>query len=218
MRFLENIEINYSRNYIKYQDSIEIMEKRVIEVANNRQKELIWFLNHDHIYTIGTSGNKKEIKSDKNIRFLKTNRGGKITYHGPGQRIVYFLINLEKRTKDIRKFVKLIENSAIEMLKEFDIESTTFSDRVGIWIIKNKKIKLEKEEKIGAIGLRIKKWVTYHGLSFNLNPDLNYYKDIDACGISDYSITSMKKLGVNLSQEEFDNLYLKYFLKGLRKL
>jgi lipoyl(octanoyl) transferase len=130
---------------------------------------------------------------------------------------VYFLINLNKRKKDIREFVRLIENSSISVIKEFGLEAQTFSNRVGIWITKNKNIKLKKEEKIGAIGLRIKKWVTYHGLSFNLNPNLEYYNQIDACGLNDYSTTSMKKLGIDLSQENFDKIFLKYFLQGLEK-
>ena len=218
MKILEDIQINHSTNAVDYQDSIQFMEKRVLDILLKKEKELIWFLNHNHIYTIGTSGTKKEIRTKINIPFLKTNRGGKVTYHGPGQRIVYFLINLKNRKKDIRKFVSLIENAAIEMLKEFEIESTTFPDRIGIWVTKNKTVKLDKEEKIGAIGLRVKKWVTYHGLSFNLNPNLDYYKNIDACGLPKYYTTSMKALGVNLSQENFDKLYLKFFLKGLKKL
>ena len=211
------IEINQSFDKIDYQKSINLMEKRIIEIATNKQKELIWFLNHDHIYTMGTSANKNEILKDIKMPIIITNRGGKSTYHGPGQRIVYFLIDLNKRKKDIRKFISLIENSAIAVLKEFDLEAQTFSDRVGIWVTKNKNISLKKEEKIGSIGLRVKKWITYHGLSFNLNPQLKYYKYIDACGLTEYSTTSLEKLGINLSEENFDKIYLKYFLKGLKK-
>ena len=167
---------------------------------------------------MGTSGNINQIRSKINIPFFNTNRGGKITYHGPGQRIIYFMIDLKKRKKDIRKFITLLENSAINVLKEFDIEAKTFPDKVGIWVTKNKLNKLDKEEKIGAIGLRIRKWITYHGLSFNLNPDLEYYDNIDACGLTDYSSTSMKKLGIDLSQEDFDKLYLKNFLNDLKFL
>ena len=218
MKIIECIQIDHSTNVVDYQGSIQFMEKRVLDISLKKEKELIWFLNHNHIYTMGTSGTKKEIRSKINIPFLKTNRGGKVTYHGPGQRIVYFLIDLKNRKKDIRKFVTLIEKSAIEVLKEFEIESRTFSDRIGIWVTKNKTVKLDKEEKIGAIGLRVKKWVTYHGLSFNLNPNLDYYKNIDACGLPQHKPTSMKALGVNLSQENFDELYLKFFLKGLKNL
>jgi len=214
----KNIEINYSSELINYVDSVNLMEKRVNEIYLNKKRELIWLLNHDHIYTMGASSTEKEIRGKLNAPLFKTNRGGKITYHGPGQRIIYFLISLNDRKRDIRKFVDLIENSAIKVLKEFDIEAKTFPDRVGIWIIKNKKDYLKKEQKIGAIGLRIKKWITYHGLSFNINPDLKYYEKIDACGLKDYSATSMQSLGINISNDEFDKIYLKYFLEDLDKL
>ena len=211
------IEIKHSFYPINYSDSLNLMEKRIIDIFFEKKEELIWFLNHDHMYTMGTSAKKNEIYPNTQIPVIKTNRGGKTTYHGPGQRVVYFLINLNKRKKDIREFVRLIENSSISVIKEFGLEAQTFSNRVGIWITKNKNIKLKKEEKIGAIGLRIKKWVTYHGLSFNLNPNLEYYNQIDACGLNDYSTTSMKKLGIDLSQENFDKIFLKYFLQGLEK-
>jgi len=218
MKFINDIEIEQSIEAIEYKFSIEKMERRAFDIHMRRKKELIWFLSHNHIYTMGTSSKDNEIKSKKNVPFVKTNRGGKITYHGPGQRIAYLLINLENKKKDIRKFVKLIEDSAIKLLREFDIEAATFPDRIGIWVTKNKKIKLEKEEKIGAIGLRVKKWITYHGLSFNLKTNLDYYKNIDACGLSEYSNTSMQALGVDLSDKVFDKLYLRIFLENLKKL
>ena len=218
MKKKEIIEIKYSNKAIDYKKSVNVMEKRIINIYSKRNPELIWFLNHNNIYTMGISANKNEIHKSANLPIIATNRGGKTTYHGPGQRIVYFLINLNQRKKDIRKFVNLIEKSTIEVLNEFDLEAQTFPKRIGIWIIKNKGVRLEKEEKIGAIGLRVKKWVTYHGLSFNLNPDLQYYNHIDSCGLTEYTTTSMKKLGINLSQENFDKIYLKYFLQGLEKL
>ena len=187
------------------------MEKKVEKILDNKENEMLWFLNHNHVYTCGTSADKNEILSKTNIPILQTNRGGKTTYHGPGQRIVYFMINLNKRKKDIRKFVNIIENSVISLLKEFDIEATTFPERIGIWVIKSQGNKLSKEKKIGAIGLRIKRWVTYHGLSFNINPDLKYYENINACGLKNYSSTSLKNLNINLSDKEFDKIFKKYF-------
>ena len=212
------IEITHSIKAVDYQESINFMENRIINILLNNKKELIWFLSHDHMYTMGTSANKTEIHQGANIPIISTNRGGKTTYHGPGQRIIYFLINLNNRKKDIRKFVTLIEKSTIAVLKEFGLEAQTFPDRIGIWITKNKDLSLEKEEKIGAIGLRVKKWITYHGLSFNINPKLQYYKHIDACGLPGYSTTSMEKLGIDISEENFDKIYLKYFLQGLERL
>lgn len=214
----QNIEIISSLKPIDYSYCIKFMESRVKNIFLKKEKELIWLINHDKIYTIGTSGKKNEIKTNDNIPIIFTNRGGKVTYHGPGQRIIYFMINLNDRKKDIRKFITLIEDSAIKVLHELNIEAKTFPDKVGIWVIKSNNIKLEKEEKIGAIGLRIKKWVTYHGLSFNLNPDLNHYKNIEACGLPDYNSTSLLALGIKLSQEKFDKMYLKYFIDGLTKL
>ena len=205
------IDIKISNHNIEYIDALNFMEKKVDKIISNEENEMLWFLNHNHIYTCGTSANKNEILFKTNTPIFQTNRGGKTTYHGPGQRIVYIMINLNKRKKDIRKFVNIIENSVISLLNEFDIEATTFPERVGIWVIKYQGNKLSKEKKIGAIGLRIKKWITYHGLSFNINPDLKYYENITACGLKNYSSTSLKNLNINLSDKEFDKIFKKYF-------
>ena len=205
------IDIKISNHNIEYIDALNFMEKKVDKIISNEENEMLWFLNHNHIYTCGTSANKNEILFKTNTPIFQTNRGGKTTYHGPGQRIVYIMINLNKRKKDIRKFINIIENSVISLLNEFDIEATTFPERVGIWVIKYQGNKLSKEKKIGAIGLRIKKWITYHGLSFNINPDLKYYENITACGLKNYSSTSLKNLNINLSDKEFDKIFKKYF-------
>ena len=198
----ENIEIITSNELINYAEAIKFMEDRVRKIICNKDRELIWFLNHDHMYTTGTSSDENEILTHSNVPIIKTNRGGKTTYHGPGQRIVYFLINLNNRKKDVRKFIDLIS-------------ATTYPDRVGIWVTRTKNSSLLKEKKIGAIGLRIKKWVTYHGLSFNINPKLKFYKNINACGLKNYESTSTEDLESNLSQENFDKMYLQNFLKEL---
>ena len=215
---MHNIERLITNKLIDYKDSIKMMEQRIQDIHQSKKNELIWFLNHNHIYTQGTSASNKEIIKITNIPIIKTNRGGKTTYHGPGQRIVYFLIDLNKRKKDVRKFVTTIENSLIKFLNIYNIQATTFSDRVGIWVTEAHNKLLEKEEKIGAIGLRLKKWITYHGLSFNINPDLNYYNSIHACGLANYKITSLKKLGVRISVEQFDKEFIKIFLDELKKL
>ena len=215
---MHNIERLTTNKLIDYKDSIVIMEKRIQEIHKGTQNELIWFLNHNHIYTQGTSASNKEIIKNTNTPILKTNRGGKTTYHGPGQRIVYFLLDLNKRKKDVRKFITTIENSLIKFLNIYNIQAKTFSDRVGIWVVEAHNKPLAKEEKIGAIGLRLKKWITYHGLSFNINPDLNYYNSIQACGLKDYKITSLKKLGIKISVEEFDQEFSKIFIDELEKL
>ena len=215
---MHNIERLTTNKLIDYKDSIKMMEQRIQGIHLGEKNELIWFLNHNHIYTQGTSASNKEIIKNTNTPIIKTNRGGKTTYHGPGQRIVYFLLDLNKRKKDVRKFITTIENSLIKFLNIYNVEAKTFADRVGIWVTEINNKPLAKEEKIGAIGLRLKKWITYHGLSFNINPDLNYYNFIHACGLEDYKITSLKKLGVKISVEQFDEGFSKIFIDELEKL
>ena len=213
-----NIEIKKEYKLKDYEESLNFMKQRVNKIYNNSENELIWFLNHDHIYTKGTSSSDKEILKRNNIRIIQSNRGGKITYHGPGQRIIYFMINLNNRKKDIRKFITIIEKSLIDLLKIYKVESTTYKDRVGIWVTEKNGKLLKKEEKIGAIGLRLKNWITYHGLSFNINPKMKYYDYINACGLKNYKNTSLEELGIKISKEEFDVKYLSFFLKNLNNL
>ena len=214
----KSFEIKISKNNINYALAIKLMQKRVENILCKKEKELVWFLYHDHIYTIGTSGSEKEIREKITYPVIKTNRGGKITYHGPGQRIVYFLVDLKKRKKDIRKFVSIIENSTINLLKEYNIEAKSYPEKIGIWVTKFNENKLKKERKIGAIGLRLKKWTTYHGLSFNINPNLKNFDKIDPCGLKEFSTTSLDDLKINIDTKEFDELYLKLFLKEIQKL
>ena len=213
-----NIEIKKQYDLVDYEASVKFMQLRVNEISKNLQKELIWFLNHDHIYTKGTSANENEILKTNEIKIVKTNRGGKTTYHGPGQRIVYFMIDLNSKKKDIRKFITIIEQSLIDFLKNYKINATTFKDRVGIWVTGKDGQTFDKEEKIGAIGLRLQKWITYHGLSFNIKPDMTNYEYINACGLENFKNTSLFELGINLDEECFDNEYSKIFLKNLQQL
>ena len=212
------IEIKKDYKNIDYKKSIDFMQIRINEIIQGSNNELIWFLNHDHIYTQGTSSSKKEILKSNNIRVLTTNRGGKTTYHGPGQRIVYLMINLNDRKKDLRKFISIIEQSLMDFLKEYKIDCSTYRDRVGIWVTGQNGKKFVKEEKIGAIGLRLKKWTTYHGLSFNINPEMRHYENINACGLDDYKNTSLKELGININESTFDKEYSKIFLNKLKNL
>ena len=213
-----SIEIKKQYDLVDYEAAVKFMQLRVKEISNNLQKELIWFLNHDHIYTQGTSANEKEILETNEIKIVKTNRGGKTTYHGPGQRIVYFMIDLNSKKKDIRKFITIIEQSLIDLLESYNINATTFKDRVGIWITgKDGKI-FDKEEKIGAIGLRLQKWITYHGLSFNIKPEMKNYEYINACGLENFKNTSLYELGIEMDEEYFDNKFSNIFLKNLHKL
>jgi len=213
-----NIEIKKQYNFVNYEKSVEYMKSRVSEIITESKEELIWFLNHDHIYTQGTSASENEILRKNKIQIVKTNRGGKTTYHGPGQRIIYFIINLNKRKKDIRQFISIIESSLMEFLKIYNVDSTTYKNRVGIWVTGKNGKKFSKEEKIGAIGLRLKHWITYHGLSFNINPDMNNYKYINACGIENFRNTSLQELGININENRFDEEFSQIFLKNINNL
>ena len=183
-----NIEIKKSRKPVNYNDAKKLMEMRLLDINENNAKELIWILEHDHIYTAGTSYNENEILN-KSIKILKTNRGGKITYHGPGQLICYFVLDLKKRGKDIRRLISLIEKTIIDTLKSYEIKTFADKKNIGIWFNDKKEIK-----KVAAIGVRVSKWIAYHGFSININNDLQRYKAIIPCGIKNKGVTSLKKI------------------------
>ena len=183
-----NIEIKKSIKAVNYKMAINLLEKRVKDLALNNGKELIWFLEHRAIFTAGTSYKEKEI-IEKKIKIFKTNRGGKITWHGPGQIICYLVIDLNKRKKDIRKFISAIENSIIHTLKDVNIKSFNDRKNVGIWTNHDNKIK-----KIAAIGIRVKKWIAFHGFSINYSNSLEEYKKIIPCGISDKGVININKI------------------------
>ena len=173
-----DIEIKKSTKPIKYNDALTQLEARAKLVSKNEDKELIWILEHEPIFTAGSSFSENDI-IDKSINIYETNRGGKITYHGPGQLMFYFVIDLRNRKKDVRKFISVIENSIIETLRKFNIESHADRENIGIWF--NNKGKVEK---VAAIGVRVSKWIAYHGFCLNIKNDLNPYKKIIPCGIS----------------------------------
>ena len=181
-----DIEIKKSIKRIKYSEAIEFLEERLKDICDKKKSDLIWILEHEEIYTAGTSYKQNEILNNS-IKLIKTNRGGKITYHGPGQLICYFVIDLKKRQRDIRKLITLIEKTIIESLKEFNIDSYSDPKNIGIWI--DNKLGVQK---IAAIGVRVSKWIAYHGFAININNDLSKYKNIIPCGISDKSVTNLK--------------------------
>ena len=183
-----NIEIKKSIKPINYNFAIEIMEKRLEEISVNKKKELIWILEHEEIYTGGTNYKDNEIL-DKSINFIKTNRGGKITYHGRGQLVFYFVLDLKKRKINIRSLISIIEKTIIDTLNYFNIK--TFADRknIGIWC----KYK-SKNKKIAAIGIKVKKWIAYHGFSLNISNDLKKYDKIIPCGLDGSKISNLNKI------------------------
>ena len=205
------IEIKKSQNPVKYEDAISFMEDRLKEIDLKKVDDLIWVLEHDHIYTSGTSYNENEI-IDKSISIIKTNRGGKITYHGPGQLICYFVIDLKKGKKDIRKFISVIEKSIIETLKLYDIETFADKENIGIWYNDNSTIK-----KVAAIGVRVSKWIAYHGFSININNDLKKYDAIIPCGIKDKGITNLEQIK-NQNHDELKNKLIEIFKTNLKNL
>ena len=203
-----NIEIKKSIKPVNYFDAINILESRLKDLYENNVQELIWTLEHNEVFTAGTSYKKNEI-IDKSIKILETNRGGKITYHGPGQLICYFVLDLRKK-KDIRKFITIIEKTIIQTLKFYKIETFPDKDNIGIWHKYNNEVK-----KIAAIGIRVSKWIAYHGFAININNDLENYKKIIPCGISDKGVTNLK----NILDQDYSNLsdiLIKNFISNLK--
>ena len=203
-----DIEIKKSIKPVNYFDAINVLESRLKDLYENNEKELIWTLEHNEVFTAGTSYKKNEI-IDKSIKILETNRGGKITYHGPGQLICYFVLDLRKK-KDIRKFITIIEKTIIQTLKFYKIETFPDKDNIGIWHKYNNEVK-----KIAAIGIRVSKWIAYHGFAININNDLENYKKIIPCGISDKGVTNLK----NILDQDYSNLsdiLIKNFISNLK--
>jgi len=203
-----NIEIKKSVKPVNYFDAINFLETRLNQIYENKEKELIWTLTHNEIFTAGTSYNEKEIL-DKSINIVNTNRGGKITYHGPGQLICYFVLDLRNK-KDIRKFITTIEKTIIQTLRYFKIE--TFSDKnsVGIWHKKNNEL-----NKVAAIGVRVSKWIAYHGFAINIDNTLEQYKKIIPCGISNMGVTNLKKIK-DQNYSNLENILIKNFILNLK--
>ena len=205
-----SIEIKKSEKPVIYEDAKKIMEERLLNVDLNKSNELIWTLEHPDIYTAGTSYTENDIL-DKSIKILETNRGGKITYHGPGQLICYFVIDLKKRKKDIRNFISIIEKTIIDTLQFFSIKAFSDKENIGIWYKDN-----EQTKKVAAIGVRISKWIAYHGFSININNNLDKYKAIIPCGIKDKGVTNLKLIK-NQDYKELDKKLVEIFISNLNK-
>jgi lipoyl(octanoyl) transferase len=203
-----NIEIKRSIKPIKYEDAIKFLEERLLKVNDSQKEDLIWVLEHEEVFTAGTSYKEEEILN-KDINLVKTNRGGKITYHGPGQLICYFVIDLNKRKKDIRKFITLIETTIIDSLSKFNIKTFGDPKNIGIWCEHNGEI-----NKVAAIGVRVSKWIAYHGFAININNDLSKYKDIIPCGISDKGVINLKEIK-DQNYDQLGKIIVDMFSKNL---
>ena len=202
-----SIEIKISEKRIPYKIAMRYLNKRVEEVKKGTNRELLWILEHPTTYTAGVSFNKKEIIDNK-IKIIKSNRGGKITLHNPGQKIIYFVIDLNNRKKDIRKFINSIEESIIQFLKSYKIQSKKDKKNIGIWV---------KDKKIAAIGIRVSRWVAYHGCSINISNNLNQYLKIIPCGLNNKKVTSVLKI-ISVKPKKFENDLAKIFIKNINDI
>ena len=202
-----SIEIKLSKKKIPYKKAMLYLNKRVEEVKNGDNKELIWILEHPRTYTAGVSYNRKEIL-DKKIKIINTNRGGKVTLHNPGQKIIYFVINLNKRRKDIRKLISAIEKSIIEFLQIYKIKARKDKKNIGIWV---------NGKKIAAIGIRVSQWIAYHGCSINISNNLNQYAKIIPCGLDNKKVTSILK-EIRTKPKNFEKKLADIFIKNINNI
>ena len=203
-----NIEIKKSIKPVNYFDAINLLESRLKQLYEKKERELIWILEHNHIYTAGTTYNQNDIL-DNSIKIIKTNRGGKITCHAPGQLICYFVLDLRNK-KDVRKFITILEKTIKDTLKFFEIETFADKQNIGIWHKKDNDIK-----KVAAIGLRVSKWIAYHGFAININNNLDQYKKIIPCGISDKGVTNLKKIN-DQDYSNLENILIENFISNLK--
>ena len=204
------IEWKHDKNLVDYKIAEDTMSKRVEDIISNQKTELIWFLEHDSLFTLGTSAKMSDFRNHVNIPMHRTKRGGQTTYHGPGQRIVYLMLDLRNGNKDIKKLVWNIEEWLILVLKDLGILGYRIPGMVGVWVKDPGRVNIDgtRDKKIAALGLRVKKWVTFHGLALNVNPNLNFFTNINPCGISGKGVTSLHELGVKIKTSDVDKLSL----------
>ena len=204
-----SIEIKISKKPVEYYKAFKTLEKRHLDVLNNKKPELIWILEHPSVYTAGVSFRENELL-DKSQKIIKTNRGGRITYHGPGQLVFYVVINLKKRRQDIRWFINILENTLINTLQNYRVVAKASRKNVGIWV-KHKR----RTKKIAAIGIKIKKWVAYHGFSLNINVNLNEYNKIIPCGLKNRNVINLVDI-INKKPLKIKNYIIDNFLNSLK--
>ena len=199
------IEFFNSNELVDYKKSIELMEKRVEGINEGKASELLWFLEHPPIYTAGTSSNDKDLLNENLFPVFRTNRGGQFTYHGPGQRVAYVMLNVRDRDYNVKSFIRLLEQWIMNSLMDIGIKSFLIKGKVGIWV--------NNEEKIASLGLRIRKGISFHGISLNINPNLEHFSGIIPCGNENSGITSIEKIGLNIKKKEIDKILISNFKK-----
>ena len=206
------IQWEISDGEVDYNTALEKMDNYVQKIISGEADEKIWLLEHPSLYTAGTSANKKDLVEPNRFPVFETKRGGQYTYHGPGQRIIYIMLNLRERNYDIRKFVNTLESWIVHSLDDIGVKSQLINGKVGVWINNND----QPEEKIASIGLRVRKGITFHGISINVNPNLDHFDGIISCGNKGNGVTSLKKLGIILPNKKIDEVLLKNFEKNFR--
>lgn len=194
------IALKFSEGLTDYEGAVRFMENRVAEIRAGSAGELVWFVEHPPLYTAGTSSKEADLLSPKRFPVYDAGRGGQYTYHGPGQRVVYVMLDLNKRGKDVRQFVANLESWVINTLAEFNVIGEKRDGRVGVWVRREG----GREDKIAAIGVRVRKWVTFHGICINVEPDLSHYTGIVPCGISEHGVTSLVDLGLPITMDDLD--------------
>ncbi len=209
----KEIEYIISKLPVEYKIAVNFMEKRVDLINNGDASELIWFLEHPHTYTAGSSAKDNELLNKGQVPVYKTARGGRYTYHGPGQRIIYIMLDLNRFEKDIRLFIKRLEEVLTLSFKGFNMDVYPHRERIGLWVNNT-----GQEEKIGAIGLKIKKWISLHGVAINIDPDLSYFNGIIPCGLPDHNVTSIRKLSDTVTMDQFDTEFIKNFQSKISDL
>ncbi len=200
------VEWRVTKGFIQYPAAVEFMENRVAQIRAGTAHELVWLLEHEPLYTAGTSAKPSDLIAPDRFPVFKTNRGGQYTYHGPGQRVAYIMLDLEHRGRDIRAFVHALESWIIETLASFGLEGETRDGRVGVWIDRTEAGSPRREDKIAAIGIRVRKWVSFHGISLNVSPDLTHFSGITPCGIDEtgLGVTSLSDLGLSVIMPDAD--------------
>lgn len=202
------VEWVVSEGLTPYPFALQEMEKRIAKIASGEANERIWLLEHPPIYTAGTSAKKSDLLSPDRFPVYQTGRGGEYTYHGPGQRVIYIMLDLKRRKQDVRSFISALEEWIIRTLADFNVKGERREDRVGVWVVRpDRPSPLQNEpaeDKIAAIGIRLRKWVSFHGIALNVEPDLSHYSGIVPCGISDHGVTSLVDLGLPITMTDVD--------------
>ena len=216
------VQWEITEDKVDYEIALAKMDNHVEKMIQGQAGEKIWLLEHPPLYTAGTSADRQDLVEPNRFPVFETKRGGQYTYHGPGQRVVYVMLDLNKRGKDVKKFVKNLESWITLTLSEFNVTGQSRDGRVGIWVERpDKPLKNNgalEEDKIAAIGVRLRKWITLHGLSINLDPDLSHFQGIVPCGIREHGVTSLVDLGLPVSMHDLDNALKKSFSKVFQNI